>query len=333
MRAGWKRKTLVVSVTLAALATAAFGVAWHQNTYDIHEEQVTIPGRTQPLTGVLALPEKDAKPYGLVVFVHGDGPVDATHDGFYRPLWEAFARAGYASLSWNKPGVGGAPGNWLDQSMDDRAAETEAAITWARNRPDIDASRIGLWGASQAGWVAPKVAKRNPSVAFLIEVGPAINWLRQGRYNLLTEAADEKLSPAQTSMHIERSDATRKLLADSAAYSRYRAEIGGDITQDRWGFILKNYRSDASADLNGLKTPTLLVLGGQDRNVDVDETETTYRQLLAGTLNVCTLPQATHEGTVHGRSQLDEYARAAFAPRSLFAPNFLACQEHFLRSR
>ena len=32
------------------------------------------------------------------------------------------------------------------------------AVEWARSRPDIDGHRIGLWGASQAGWVMPKVA-------------------------------------------------------------------------------------------------------------------------------------------------------------------------------
>ncbi|MGW9206683.1 alpha/beta hydrolase family protein [Embleya sp. NPDC055664] len=92
---------------------------------------------------------------------------------------EAYARAGYATLSWNKPGVAGSPGNWLDQSMEDRARETEAAIAWSRSRPDVDHARVGLWGAGQAGWVLPKVAARTPDVEFVIAVSPAINWLRQ----------------------------------------------------------------------------------------------------------------------------------------------------------
>lgn len=160
-------------LAVLALITATVG-GWivYQNTYALREEQVTIAGATQPLHGVLALPEHGNGPFGLVVFVHGDGPQDATGETFYRPMWESFAAAGYASLSWDKPGINGAPGDWLDQSMDDRAAETHAAIRWARARPDIDAARIGVWGASQAGWVLPKVAAQDPGLQFMIVVSP-----------------------------------------------------------------------------------------------------------------------------------------------------------------
>lgn len=50
------------------------------------------------LSGILARPI-EAEHFGVVVFVHGDGPVTADHDGGYRPIWAALARAGYASLS------------------------------------------------------------------------------------------------------------------------------------------------------------------------------------------------------------------------------------------
>ena len=115
------RRWMVTSLAVVVVLIATL-VGWtlYQNTYDIREEKVTITGGSVPLQGVLALPEHGDGPFGLVVFVHGDGPVDATHETFYRPVWEAFAKAGYASLSWDKPGVNGAPGNWLDQSMDDR---------------------------------------------------------------------------------------------------------------------------------------------------------------------------------------------------------------------
>ncbi|WP_329865854.1 alpha/beta hydrolase family protein [Streptomyces sp. JV184] len=139
------------------------GVVLWQNSYDMDEQRVTIRHGGHTLNGVLAIPRDGRKHHGLVVYVHGDGPVDATHDDGYKPMWEANAKAGYASLSWDKPGVAGAPGDWLDQSMDDRADEAAAAIAWARARPDIDGDRIGLWGASQAGWVLPKIAAKTSS--------------------------------------------------------------------------------------------------------------------------------------------------------------------------
>ncbi|MEU5178574.1 alpha/beta hydrolase family protein [Streptomyces longwoodensis] len=162
VRARRGRRYLLWTLVGALLVAGGLGgvVVW-QNTYDLREERVVLRHHGHRLEGVLARPPSVGGPFGLVVFVHGDGPVDATHDTFYRPLWEAFARAGYASLSFSKPGVAGSEGDWLDQSMDDRAEETLAAVAWARGRPGIDGRRIGLWGASQAGWVLPKVAAKD----------------------------------------------------------------------------------------------------------------------------------------------------------------------------
>ncbi|WP_256986869.1 hypothetical protein [Streptomyces sp. BR123] len=58
--------------------------------------------------------------------------------------------------------MGGAPGDWLDQTMDDRAAEAADAIARAGQRPDVDGRRIGLWGAGQAGWTLPEIAAKAP---------------------------------------------------------------------------------------------------------------------------------------------------------------------------
>ncbi|WP_274567718.1 alpha/beta hydrolase family protein [Streptomyces spiramyceticus] len=307
-----------------------------QNTYDIREERVTLRHGKQALDGVLATPADGRGPYGLVVFVHGDGPIDATHDSFYRPLWESFAEAGYASLSWNKPGVDGSSGNWLDQSMDDRADETMAAIAWARQRPDIDSRRIGLWGASQAGWVLPKVAARAPDLWFVIAVSPAVNWQQQGRYNLLAQMREDGASGEQRATALRRRKTTLRLLRRDASFSEYRDTVDDPqgMTADRWRFIKKNYTADATADLRAVQgTPVLLVLAGHDVNVDVSDTETTYRKLLPPSLlQVEHYPDATHSLVKHNveQSQVKLTLTAVFAPRALFASGFLAGQRQFL---
>ncbi|MEV6522415.1 alpha/beta hydrolase [Longispora sp. NPDC051575] len=322
----WKRIVLGAVV----LAVLVAGAVVYRNTYDLREEKVTIG----TLDAVLALPTSIDRPVGLVVFVHGDGPVDATHDGFYRPLWEAFARAGYASLSWNKPGVAGSAGDWLGQTMEDRAAEVAGAIAWARARPDIDAHRIGLWGASQAGWVMPKVAARTPGLAFVIAVAPAVNWLQQGRFNLLAELRARGASPAEVTAAVARSDRERALLDAGASYADYRREPDADpdLTAGRWTFITRNHRSDATADLTAAATvPTLLLLGGHDINVDVADTEAGYRRTLKN-LQVRHYPDATH-GLVP-KALEDSPVRLVltglFAPRSVFATGVLTDQTRYL---
>ncbi len=335
-RRGWR--AVLVAVTVLGLVVAGLsGVVVWQNSYAMNVQRMTIREGGHELRAVLTTPEGGARRHPLVVMVHGDGPTDATHEDGYQPIWEAFARAGYASLSWDKPGVAGAPGNWLHQSMDDRADEVAAAIAWARSRPDIDGERIGLWGASQAGWVMPKVAKRT-GVAFVIAVATAVNWLQQGRYNLLAELRQEHASAAEVKERIAKSDRTRELLRRGASYEEYVRAMGdGDgMTADRWGFIGRNYTADATDDLLALRgVPVLLFLGGLDVNVDSADTETVYRRQLepGGALTVRNYPDADHS-MVKGelvRSGLRLALTAIFAPRSLFAPHYLADQENFLR--
>ncbi|MEV7221614.1 alpha/beta hydrolase family protein [Streptomyces sp. NPDC007126] len=324
-------------VTVLVVAVGLVGVVLWQNDYDMEEQRVSIRHGGHTLNGVLSVPRDGHRRHGLVVYVHGDGPVDATHDDGYKPMWEANAKAGYASLSWDKPGVAGAPGNWLDQSMDDRADEAAAAIAWARARPDIDGNRIGLWGASQAGWVLPKIAAKTP-VSFVIAVSPAINWLRQGRYNLLAELRADGASAARTEAEVAKSDTTRRLLGRHATFEEYVRTMGGDadgMTADRWGFVSRNYTADATRDLRALLgVPVLLTLAGHDINVDTADTERTYHKELdaGGALTVRRYPDATHSLLKQSieQSDLKITLTALFSPRSLFADGFLDDQRQFL---
>ncbi|MFH9610733.1 alpha/beta hydrolase family protein [Streptomyces sp. NPDC017448] len=332
------RITVWSLVTVLILAVGLVGVVLWQNSYGMDEQRVTIRRGGHTLNGVLAVPKDGRNRHGLVVYVHGDGPVDATHDDGYKPMWEANAKAGYASLSWDKPGVAGAPGDWLDQSMDDRADEAAAAIAWARARPDVDGDRIGLWGASQAGWVLPKIAAKTP-VSFVIAVSPAINWLQQGRYNLLAELRADNASAARTKAEVAKSDTTRRLLGRRASFEEYVRAMGGDadgMTAGRWGFVSKNYTADATRDLRALRgVPVLLALAGHDINVDTADTERTYRRVLGagGALTVRHYPDATHSLLKQSieQSELETTLTALFAPRSLFADGFLDGQGRFLQ--
>ncbi|MEU9158825.1 alpha/beta hydrolase [Streptomyces sp. NPDC048424] len=332
------RTALLLLLATALLAAGLTGFVLWQHDYGLHEERVTVPAAGHDLPGVLATPVgKGAGPFPLVVLVHGDGEVDATHDGFYRPYWEAFAKAGYASLSLDKPA------DWLGQTMDDRARETTDALAWAaRTRPEIDATRIGLWGASQAGWVMPKVVARAPApgVRFVIAVGTAVNWERQGEYNLRSELRAAGADAGRTAAALRTREETLALLRRGATYGEYRASPGTDreLTAEHWSFISRNHTADASADLRAMRAagavPVLLISGADDLNVDGAETEAVYRSLLApGTLTVRRYPGATHSllRTPVERSSWRLTLTAVFAPRALFPPGLLADQQRFLQ--
>lgn len=330
-----KRRLLIAASCVAALLLSAGGYVVVQHDFDIRTERVTITGGAQPLQGTLALPEKGDGPFGLVVFVHGDGVATADRDEFYRPIWESFAEAGYASLAWDKPGVNGAPGNWLDQTMHDRAVETEAAIAWSHGRPEIDAQRIGLWGISQAGWVLPEVAARHPQLRFMILAGPAINWIRQGEYNLRAELDRRNASEDELAGQLRRRENDLTLLREGADYSRYRAATTDSppMSEDRWRFVGKNYLADITETLPRVRVPTLLALGERDLHVDVAETARVYRESMpASLLTVRTYPDASHNIVKFELDQPDSvrsFLVALFAPRSLYAPGYLDALRDF----
>ncbi|TGD84722.1 alpha/beta hydrolase [Mycolicibacterium sp. CH28] len=323
------------SLLAALLLTTGIG-GWvvYQNDYAIVERHVSIDNGDNPLHAVLALPEKGRGPVGLVVFVHGDGPIDATHDTFYRPIWESLAQAGFASLSWDKPGVNGAPGDWLAQSMAVRAAEAATAIAWARRQPDIDGTRIGMWGASQAGWVLPMIAAQDPRIRFMIAVSPAINWLRQGEYNTRAQLAADGTSPAEVAQALQQRTTTLTYLRAGASFAdAAKAGAAAGFTPARWRFVGLNYLADASADLTRVHVPVLLLLGGRDVNVDVADTERGYRALLPDqqSLQVMHVATATHS-MVPARIERDTALLtivAIAAPRSLYAAGVLDAMRDF----
>ncbi|MBE5461093.1 alpha/beta hydrolase family protein [Mycobacteroides abscessus] len=327
---------LVAAACVIALVLGTGGWIIYANDFAIREERLTIPGSVQPLQATLALPKDGNGPFGLVVFIHGDGPANAARDGFYKPIWESFAKAGYASLSWNKPGIGGAAGNWLDQSMHDRAAEAEAAIRWARGRADIDPRRIGMWSISQGGWVVPEVAARTPDLQFVILVGAAVNWLRQGEFNTRAKLTRQGASESEIAAALDSHNATLQPLRDNATYEQYLAtqHDSDPMSADRWNFVRKNYLSDVTGILPQVKVPVLLALGDDDLNVDVNETERVYRQLLPPQqLTVQRYPDASHN-IVKADLDNDQNWRstlvAVFAPRSLYAPGYLENMRNYV---
>jgi pimeloyl-ACP methyl ester carboxylesterase len=128
------------------------------------EREVSFQNDSVELSGTLLLPHVQGRS-PAVVFLHGSGPM--TRAGF-RPYAEEFAKLGVASLFFDKRGTGSSGGSWLTSSLDDLAGDALAAIQYLKTEERIDPGRIGFWGISQAGWVAPLVASQSKDVAFMI---------------------------------------------------------------------------------------------------------------------------------------------------------------------
>lgn len=138
-----------------------------QEQLDFRSDGVKLSGTLlTPMTGV-DLP--------AVVLVHGSGPIYRTAL-LQRALW--FVESGFAAFIYDKRGTGTSDGDRRDDHFPTLVGDIRAAVEATRSHPSVDASRVGLQGHSQAGYLIPIVAADDPAIAFAIVVngggiGPA----------------------------------------------------------------------------------------------------------------------------------------------------------------
>ncbi|NOZ51974.1 MAG: alpha/beta hydrolase [Gammaproteobacteria bacterium] len=242
------------------------------------------------LSASVILPENSSGPFPVVVFVHGDGAMPYDAYGYYRPLWNRLAKQGIASFSWDKPGVGRSQGDWQNQSLDNRADETIAAIDMLKKHTNIVPNKIGLIGYSQAGWVLPLVAKKSDYPNFMILVSTAINWMNQGAYMMKERLTQKGVSDKQIKEAIELYRSTSvQFFAPSTTYEEYRQyyhantalKMMGEalLTPQRFQFVKLNWRYDAQESLKKITAPTLAIFGKHDLNVDTQESIRVYKTI------------------------------------------------------
>src|SRR5918993_5627713 len=115
---------------------------------------------------VLAPAKTTGTPRPGVVLVTGSG--SGTSREYLLTEAIEFARQGVAALIYDKRSVGY---TFVRRSYSELATDTLGAIDALRAQPGVDPAKVGVWGLSEGGWVAPLAASRSGEVAFVIVVG------------------------------------------------------------------------------------------------------------------------------------------------------------------
>jgi pimeloyl-ACP methyl ester carboxylesterase len=140
----------------------------------------------------LDFPEGDG-PFPAIVFGPGSGSISASHKShveFARGLNEL----GFAVMRYDKRGTGGSDGEVVAVSTANSsdtipllASDMQSVLDELLLDGRIDRDRVGLFGASQAGWYMPLVAQATQEVDFMIVVTGAVAPVGfQNRYEELT---------------------------------------------------------------------------------------------------------------------------------------------------
>jgi dienelactone hydrolase len=143
----------------------------------VRQYEVRIPAAGATLAGTLTVPPGPG-PHPGVVYVSGSG---ATLREESQWLGGLFVSRGIALLAYDKRGIGQSTGRYpgslaTDDTIATLARDAAAAARFLAAQPEIDRSRVGLYGISQAGWIIPQTAARAGSAVSwaVIESGPTV---------------------------------------------------------------------------------------------------------------------------------------------------------------
>ncbi|WP_213947119.1 alpha/beta fold hydrolase [Luteibacter sp. dw_328] len=186
----------------------------------VTSEDVRFRSEGVTLVGTLIRPEH---PYAAVVLVHGSG-----QEKRMTTFASRLASQGIAVLTYDKRGVGESGGvyagpevgtNNIDAAnFDLLATDASAAVAELSTRLPRNSIPLGLVGFSQAGWIIPLAAKKNPTVKFMVLFsGPVVTAREQLRFQFYTQGNRsfwETHTEADAREHV-RSDPDKYQFADT----------------------------------------------------------------------------------------------------------------------
>ncbi|MGE0590314.1 MAG: prolyl oligopeptidase family serine peptidase [Cyclobacteriaceae bacterium] len=171
------------------------------SSYNEYEMQnVKIKNGDVELNGVYYTPMNHNERLASVVIVHGSAPSTYEDVGYYTAV---ATKLGLAVLAFDKRGVGESAGTYerftVERSeawFDLLASDVLAWGRWLRTQPEVDSSKMGLFGGSQAGWIMPLAASQTDIFKFIISgEGVSVSAGEENYFSELTGDGDENGMP------------------------------------------------------------------------------------------------------------------------------------------
>ncbi|MGH2896259.1 MAG: alpha/beta fold hydrolase [Solirubrobacteraceae bacterium] len=297
---------------LAPLSAAAPIAPWEPPRYAdatrFDEQELTLGSEPFAVPGTLTLPREDG-PWPGVVLMAGSGSLDRDETiGRNRPLKDiawGLASRGVAVLRFDKVTYAHAAElrDARDFTLSDEyLPQASAAVAIFQRHPGVDPGRVFVLGHSLGGTVAPRIAEADRSVAGMILLAGGaqpLHWVivRQARYlaalNPDTAAGSQPVIDALTKK-AELVDGPE--LSPSTPVSDL--PLGAPAT---YWLDVRGY--DAPALAATLGRPMLILQGGRDYQVTVDDDLARWKAALDGRpgVTIRILPDLNHlVGAVSG---------------------------------
>ncbi|WP_102345160.1 alpha/beta hydrolase family protein [Bacillus sp. Marseille-P3661] len=247
------------------------------------EMEVTVQGQ-YPLAATLTLPDGGLDQYPVVVFIHGSGPIDRNSNAkgmpmnIFKELSDVVVSEGFASIRYDKRGVGASKGDYFETGVFDLIDDAQAVVEFAKKHANLEPEKVILLGHSEGSIIAPFVNEKIPVDGMILLAGTAepladtLTWQRQeitndikslkGFQGWLTRSlkVDEKINKMND-------DLIAALQASNEPVIKYK----GKKINAKWN--REHVGVDVSKPLQKVTCPVLAITGSKDVNVKVGDLE------------------------------------------------------------
>ena len=286
-------------------------------TSSFHEKELVIGNGETAVHGTLTLPNGTG-PFPVVILVHGSGSYDLDYtigpNKLFRDIGWGVASRGVAVLRYNKRSFEH-PGQFSRTSLftveEEAVDDALLAAAKLRSMPEIDPHAVFVLGHSLGAMLVPQIGKADPSLAGLIAMAGAARplldvivpqMIHNATLNGPMSAAAEKQVETVREQIARANDPNLKPDAPAASMP-----LG--IPATYW-IDFRGYRPTEIA--KGLTQPMLILQGGRDYQIGVEEDFALWKTALAGRKNVefKLYPKLDHEFIEgEGPSSDDDYLK------------------------
>lgn len=232
-------------------------------------------------------------PAATVILVHG-ADAESREMGFIVPY---FACNGMNVISYDQRGVGESTGNWFMTSPVQKADDVAAVYDAFLGDRHVTAGKIGVWGFSNGGWVAPLVPLRRPIAFLILKSAPTESVISNVDYEVVMEMKNHRASDREIAQALEMWHTFERALYGRTPWSQAERQLDAARKQQWFQYSLmpklpvppppatarglRDYIGyDPSVTLTSITTPALALYGALDRKLDSADCASHMREYL-----------------------------------------------------
>jgi uncharacterized protein len=254
-----------------------------------------------------------------LIALHGAG--HGTRDFFlYEHLHDVLPSAGIGVVTFDRRGEGGSTG---DASRGRFRLQVEDALAV---REAIDVDRVGMWGLSQGGWIAPLSAAESERVAFVVGVAstgvtPSAQMMYATEQQLRLAGYSDEVVARVLDLRRRFEDSVHDRPVDEEAL---RADLLAALEADWFGQLwlpptlldeegkrlwIEEMDFDPEPVFARVGVPALLFFGERDSWSPVQPSVDTWRRARGDDVDIVVVAMAEHDMTLPDGAIAPEYER------------------------